>query len=1376
MIALLLWAAARMGAAEGRAEIVLDAAWKVQPAQGPDVAPVSGQWGTAADGIWAPGAVTPHASWRAADISAANDAWYEQSVDIPADWAGKRVVLDFRRIEGDALVWINGDRIGELRRPGGELDVTSHVRPGAPNVLRVFVTRMYHGISRRFTEDLLRYRLRKNDPSPVKWGLGLTAPVRLKALPANVSLHDVTVLPSWREHHLSLEVEIDAARAETGVAIGAVVTDANGAEVLRLNGAETNLPAGRSRLQLAESWRNPIPWELDAPYLYHVKVQLQQAGQLVDELKPIRFGFREIWTEGRVLMMNGHPSRWRLGWLRGGGTAALSFFRLMNYNVYQVQPASAAWWRDGRETFVMDEEMLDRMDEFGIGASIPTPTIGMLGAELADDTPLRRQYAAEMEYYLRHYRNHPCILAWAVGMNTFNPKPAVHPDGMGRRMAPPLPDPARTIESVVTLVHGLDPTRLVYSHADGNLGDIASANVYLNFVPLQEREEWPMAWARDGDMPYMAAEMGEPYVANFWKGRQFLLTEYLASYLGAAAYQTETVDGLRGTVRTSLANVSGHGDWSALNVANFPAYWDFERLFMTATERAWRTWNVNAGRMYWISVDTGWGDPPGFSGRSVTRYAALKTPVTARPAWANPYFDICRDANMPLLAYIAGAPTATDKTHAFWARETIAKQVALVWDGPGVKKVGVRWWLEGPERRAVAEGMNEVTLQPGDVRFVPFQVEAPEVTARTEFQLRAEIASDGRTEATDTLAVQVFPREQPPAIPARIALWDPRNTSADVLRRAGIAATPWKPGASLAQVDLLVIGREALQPGAAFPVSAREVAEGAKVLVLEQSPQTWEAMGFDTTDLLTRYVFCPSPTGGLMAGLAPADLINWRGNATLVPEGRAARQSNVQHAPRWTNRHAVASTVLRTPAIVGITPLLVAEFDLSYSPLLLWRFERGAVCCSSLDFTGRVDADPAPTRLLRNVVDTLLALREPARRIAYSGGARGAATLTTLNADFATAGRDIPGQTLLVVGDSSDGKPPMSEAEEDKLADGGTHVLALPMSAAVAQSAGFAVEEAVRWKATPAPTTLSLAGIGPDLLRWRAALPAAVFRPRPTDTAAQVLADGLVLERKVGRGVVTHVQVDPDALTAPFAGRIDEMTAIQLSVMRIRQLQARIATNLGAGVSAAMARRLTTLSRIPEYETLGHWQVLGPFVVPTGENRAGYLQHPLSGEASAVAGDTNPNLSYPNGTGQLLNWRTTALAGADGFVDLGRACGRDQLAVAYATRAVQSETERVATLRVGGDFYFMVWVNGQKVFETLKGHSPTAAQFILRVPLRQGDNVVTFKVMAGSKGFGFWADLSRADQAPEQTVKTVPLAPLYQPWTRDFDPYEFSYW
>ena len=56
-----------------------------------------------------------------------------------------------------------------------------------------------------------------------------------------------------------------------------------------------------------ESWSNAKLWDLDSPEnLYTVKLRLfSESGALLDEFLEEEFGFREFWTEGRFLFLNG---------------------------------------------------------------------------------------------------------------------------------------------------------------------------------------------------------------------------------------------------------------------------------------------------------------------------------------------------------------------------------------------------------------------------------------------------------------------------------------------------------------------------------------------------------------------------------------------------------------------------------------------------------------------------------------------------------------------------------------------------------------------------------------------------------------------------------------------------------------------------------------------------------------------------------------------------------------------------------------------------------------------------------------------------------------------------------------------------------------
>jgi hypothetical protein len=82
---------------------------------------------------------------------------YRTVFEIPADWAGRRVLLHFGGVDSAFYVWVNGARVGynEDSRTPAEFDVTAHVRKG-PNLLAVEVYRWSDG---SYLEDQDMFRL-----------------------------------------------------------------------------------------------------------------------------------------------------------------------------------------------------------------------------------------------------------------------------------------------------------------------------------------------------------------------------------------------------------------------------------------------------------------------------------------------------------------------------------------------------------------------------------------------------------------------------------------------------------------------------------------------------------------------------------------------------------------------------------------------------------------------------------------------------------------------------------------------------------------------------------------------------------------------------------------------------------------------------------------------------------------------------------------------------------------------------------------------------------------------------------------------------------------------------------------------------------------
>ena len=60
-------------------------------------------------------------------------------ITVPAGWAGRRIVLQTDYVNASAVVFLDGQRAGAIKSRGGEVDLTTLVRPGQNQTLSVLV-------------------------------------------------------------------------------------------------------------------------------------------------------------------------------------------------------------------------------------------------------------------------------------------------------------------------------------------------------------------------------------------------------------------------------------------------------------------------------------------------------------------------------------------------------------------------------------------------------------------------------------------------------------------------------------------------------------------------------------------------------------------------------------------------------------------------------------------------------------------------------------------------------------------------------------------------------------------------------------------------------------------------------------------------------------------------------------------------------------------------------------------------------------------------------------------------------------------------------------------------------------------------------------
>ena len=1259
--------------------------------------------------------------------------WGRQNFVVPDGWANDRLRLNFTAIDSDMIVFVNGRRVAELPQPRGWVDVTGFAHSGT-NELMFFTSRTYVSMSRTIDTDPIRREGAWKKPTERPMGLGHKGAIWLERTARPFGLDDAWVTTSFRK--MEATVHADVLADTDGEAELELVAKSGGKVAFRASG-KVALKKGENEVSVTKAWPMPKLWDTDDGNLYDAIVTLKNGGKVVGT-QQFRFGFREVWTDGRNIVMNGHPVHYRveLTWF-GLNRETLPLFRKIGRNCIYEQPHGNHWWGSWGTHPFPDEALLDLCDEEGIAVFEPTVNAGCM-SRVYNDPLFRRDYLKETRMHMRLYRKHPCVIGWSMSMNSFNPKDAIHPDTLGQR-SNYKSGTGTCLQSCAELVREADPTRLVYAHADGNLADIASGNCYPNWTPVQEIADYPETWLKKGDMPYFASEYDAIYCGSFYKScQELLITEYGAIFYGEGAYEMETPYQLENTIVNGLGN-RFHGNivtWGSVNLAfvtNCPLYFALRDEYVRATDKFWRL----AGIQQWAY----------FHGAN---YGHKKG--KGCPEFQEKMVKLHGQWMQPLLCFIAGSPDDTDKTHVYYPGDTVAKRFGSAFDGKGKEVAVTAKWrvLDASGTDTGVGGTEKWSVTNGGIVRRDFSFKAPDVSKRADYTIVMDATGSDGTVQHDEFAFAVMPKAKAPSMKRRVVLLDPKGLSGWVTNLVENALVLESDGFDLdPEKDILVVGREALAVNGKVPWTTDLVEKGLPVLVLEQHSDVYETFGFRCEEFCARQSFKTELANELMEGLKDSDMGYWRGRPDLLPEyGRINQQRYTPH-PRGSNRHAISSSIIEIPEQVGFLPLMQYEFDLNYSPLLRWNHGKGAIVFSTYDFTGRADGtEPGATRFAANL-------------LSYMGRLESGA-----------------GKKVLV----NRAKP---SAETDAVLKAGGNVLNLAFDAAALAERGLSGETADVRRVT---FDGELRGFAPaNLSRWRDVLHVTKI------TSSGAGSEGLYFRKKggglfskngdevflqVSDALLDHRYDDGCNLTEKEAGRARGYRVATLrSIERLRQLECRVRTVLGEESPAQVVEAFGTLAKRPGFVNLQSWYVLGPFD-DTPEKTG--MKDKLPGEDNALKGDTNPNFLYGP---KNLDFRKQATPRTDGYVDLAAAMGdTNPNSIGFAVCEYDSPDERDAFMRVGMDYYSRTFVNGEEVLNNEKGFNGPCVpgSRTVKVHFRKGRNVITHKIKSGGAGYGFYCDVSEpgldlAAHDPEAKEKKR-TEWFYDPDYRQNPPYQYHYW
>ena len=1193
-----------------RESVCLNGLWRFLPAE-PRTAhepPPSGHgWGWfKVPGIW------PYSDGDAQQILLPDDldsrelrgleqAWYQRPLDVPADWASRQIVLDFTMVQTHARVWIDGHEAGEVFFPGGWLDITSRVKPGTRHVLSVLLTA--RPLEKESNVFMAPERV-VTSKATVKCR-GLTGDVWLRSQPAGEAIADVHVITSTRNGTIELDTGIDRPGAGPHM-IEAQIYD-HGRLVKTLRGA-TDISRGRTKL--AGAWPDAKRWDLDAPHnLYTAIVTLRgEKGQVLDQSLPIRFGFREFWIEGRDFYLNGSRIHLRplftTNTTSGADQASIEGCRLTcrRLHEYGFNALITANYSFGPGEVGYLDALLAATDTEGVLATFSLPHIKDFNMKL--DTPQQAErYRALCQWLIRRAENHPSVVMYAMNHNATGYKGdenplwmdgVYSPDPEWAKTNPAKLKPRKQAALAAAIAAQIDPTRPIYHHQSGNLGDLYTVNIYLNWAPLQERSDWLQHWATSGVKPMFFVEWGLPHVSSWssfrgpafiWRStalQQIWDSEFAAAYLGQSAYRMTPTKLKSMDWEEELWARGEPFSWSQL-IRYFRSqdenYTQIQALFAADNWRSHRTWGISA-MLPWDQENLWRASKEAGRRTPVARpYADLQRPgiVADAVAAVDPQAIYSRDAsqvppsilgqtflrwNMPLCAYLGGdARHFTEKGHNFLAGETVHKQLIMLNDTRAAVRCSYGWSLPA----AAAHGEGQVNIAPGDKAMVELAIALPETVPAGRHRLSAafDFGPGGRQE--DALAIDVMRPLDRLRSGSRIAVFDPQGQTRHMLGEIGIEARSIAAGDSLEGIELLILGRKSLEPAAGQIPGWDRLARGLKMLVFEQDAEVLEKrFGLRTNVHGLRQVFARWPSHPALKDLADGQLRDWRGSATLVPpyfEMTSVDQNDpkcnwcgFENTRVWRcgNVGSVATVLIEKPDRGDFLPIVDGGFDLQYAPLLQWKRGAGQVIFCQLDVTGRSDFDPAARKLCQNLVRWLdSAPRSASRPAEWAGDRRTGDLLRQLGIAATPVNHSPAKEGILILGPGA----ALENSLQSRI-EAGLDVLALGLGQAeidrlLPGTAKLKTEPTVPRMVQRFDDPL-LAGISNAELHWRTRLTIAALQDR-SEQSNQAL--GIV---RLGRGRIVFCQA------APWNFDDEKKGYLRTSYRRNVFLVSRLLHNLGA--------------------------------------------------------------------------------------------------------------------------------------------------------------------------------------------------------------------
>jgi beta-galactosidase/beta-glucuronidase len=432
--------------------------------------------------------------------------WYQRTIKVPKDWAGKNVLLHFGALDYECEVFVDGKSAG--RHWGGSssftMDLTALVKPGGTHNLVVYVSDEARSGRQAGGKQSTQYASAGCSYTRVT---GIWQTVWLEAV-SPFSIIRVQVLPDLEGGRFAVVPTFRSLAAgqcfrATLIDDGRIVADAT---VPAANGSPCVLQTGETKA-----------WSPESPFLYDLAMEVVDAAGAVLDRATGYAGLRKVHVQDGRVWLNNEPRYLRLvldqGFYPDGIWTAPSDEALRR----DIELSMAAGFNGARLHQKVFEERFhywaDRLGYLTWGES-PSWGMGMWGGQGAGESAIASAWGflSEWREILLRDRNHPSIIAWSPFNET--------------RGGAEWPQHGRLHLDAYELTRGLDPTRPVndssgYVHYRTDLYTVHHyeqdvAKLKADLTPAADGSVWRNFPAVD------APWQGQPYIVDEFGGIKWI--------------------------------------------------------------------------------------------------------------------------------------------------------------------------------------------------------------------------------------------------------------------------------------------------------------------------------------------------------------------------------------------------------------------------------------------------------------------------------------------------------------------------------------------------------------------------------------------------------------------------------------------------------------------------------------------------------------------------------------------------------------------------------------------------------------------------------------------------------------------------------------